>query len=339
MSKYTQSFQIIKELRIAKINVFSNLQNQIGGAGFCFAILAAAFSALPNVIPKEIMESSETEIIPNPLMLVFVIYVANSLLFSPFSKLNKKNRTKNSTENNTERSIKVKRVTLILLISLGVVETSGTLSYTIGLQETSATNASILVNSETVFAILLGIMIFKEKLSKRELFPLILIVAGSILIPIAGDIQNNNWQLSDFRTGDLFILLAGFFYCLDTFIAKKISDSIKIRHIVHIMSCTGAIMTLILMLVFEIPFYISLEDLSIMSFVGFLGIGVTMMFFVMALRLIGAVRTVLIYSTTTIFSIVYSTFILSENITILNIISVSSVLLGLIILRNKIGSD
>ena len=339
MSKYTQSFQIIKELRITKISIFSNLQNQIGGAGFCFAILAAAFSALPNVIPKEIMESSGTEIIPNPLMLVFVIYVVNSLLFSPFSKLNKKNRTKKSTENCIKRSKKIKKVTLILLITLGVVEASGTLSYTIGLQETSATNASILVNSETVFAILLGIMIFKEKLSKREVFPLILIVAGSILIPIAGDIQNNNLQLSDFRTGDLFILLAGFFYCLDTFIAKKISDSIKTRHIVHVMSCTGAIMTLILMLVFEIPFDISLGDLSIMSFVGFLGIGVTMMFFVMALRLIGAVRTVLIYSTTTIFSIVYSTFILSENITILNIISVSSVLLGLIILRNRIGSD
>ncbi|MBL4595244.1 MAG: DMT family transporter, partial [Robiginitomaculum sp.] len=183
MSKYTQSFQIIKELRITKINIFSNLQNQIGGAGFCFAILAAAFSALPNVIPKEIMESSETEIIPNPLMLVFVIYVVNSLLFAPFSKLNKKNRTKNSTKNCIERSIKMKRVTIILLISLGVVEASGTLSYTIGLQETSATNASILVNSETVFAILLGIMIFKEKLSKKEVLPLILIVLGSILIP------------------------------------------------------------------------------------------------------------------------------------------------------------
>ncbi len=189
VSKYAQPQHIIRELKISKIIVFSKIQNHIGGAGFCFAILAVAFSDLPNVIPKEIMESSETDIIPNPLMLVFVIYVVNSLLFSPFSKLNKKNRTKNSTE----RNIKVKRVTLILLISLGVVEASGTLSYTVGLQKTSATDASILVNSETVFAILLGIMIFKEKLSKKEVFPLILIVAGSILIPIAGDIQNNNW--------------------------------------------------------------------------------------------------------------------------------------------------
>jgi len=330
VSKYTQSFQIIKELKIAKISIFSNLQNQIGGAGFMFAILAAAFSALPNVIPKQLMDeySADNSIIPNPLMLVFVIYVVNSLLFSPIR------RTK--TKNNSE---KTNKTTIILLVLLGVVEASGTLSYTFGLQETSATNASILVNSETIFAILLGIMIFREKLSKREVFPFLLIVIGSIIIPIGVDIQHNNWQLADFMMGDLFVVMAGFFYCLDTFIAKKINDAVKTRHIVHVMSCTGAIMSLTLMLLFEIPFDISLEQISIMSIVGFLGIGVTMMFFVMALRLIGAVRTVLIYSTTTVFSIVYSAVILSEDITTLNIISAGTVLFGLVVLRNRISAD
>ena len=295
-----------------------------------FAILAAAFSALPNVIPKQLMDeySADNSIIPNPLMLVFVIYVVNSLLFSPI----RRTKTKKTSE-------KTNKTTIMLLVLLGVVEASGTLSYTFGLQETSATNASILVNSETIFAILLGIMIFKEKLSKREVFPFLLIVIGSIIIPIGVDIQHNNWQLSDFMMGDLFVVMAGFFYCLDTFIAKKISDTVKTRHIVHVMSCTGAIMSLFLMLFFEIPFDISLEQVSVMSIVGFLGIGVTMMFFVMALRLIGAVRTVLIYSTTTVFSIVYSAVILSESISILNIISAGTVLFGLIVLRNRISAD
>lgn len=105
------------------------------------------------------------------------------------------------------------------------------------------------------------------------------------------------------------------------------------------MSCTGAIMALSLMVYYEIPFDISLDQISIMSVVGFLGIGVTMMLFIMALRLIGAVRTVLIYSTTTVFSIVYSALILSESITILNITSAACVLIGLFVLRNRIGSD
>lgn len=326
------NYQIFDKIRITRINkpgLFSKLKNRTVGVGFVFAIMAAAFSALPNVIPKSIMnENSVDGVMPNPLMLVFVIYVANSLLFSPFRKTPK-----------TSKKTKTGKTTLILLVLLGVAEASGTLSYTIGLEETTATNASILVNSETIFAILLGIMIFKEKLSKQELLPFFLVVVGSILIPVMSDVHSNNWQLSDFMMGDLLVVLSGFFYCLDTFIAKKLDDSIKTRHIVHMMSCTGAIMTLGLMVLFQVPFDISLEQLSVMSVVGFLGIGVTMMFFVMALRLIGAVRTVLIYSTTTVFSIVYSALILSESITVLNLASAGSVLFGLFVLRNRISDD
>lgn len=327
INKNIQTFQRIKKLKTTKFSNISKLQNKTIGAGFVFAILAAAFSALPNVLPKPLMEES-AGIVPNPLMLVFVIYVVNSLLFSPFRKSQRKTL-----------DVKSKKMTMILLILLGAVEASGTLSYTLGLQETSATNASILVNSETIFAILMGIMIFREKLTKQEMLPFFLIVTGSILIPVGTDMYRNNWELSDFMMGDLLVMISGFFYCLDTFIAKKLSDNIKTRHIVHIMSCTGAIMALSLMVFFEIPFDITLEQFSVMSVVGFLGIGVTMMLFVMALRLIGAVRTVLIYSTTTVFSIVYSALILSETITLLNVSSAAFVLVGLFVLRNKIGSN
>ena len=324
MSEYKQ---LPKKIVNGNKSLLSKLRITGAGLGFLFALFAALFSALPNVIPKFIMNDTPTDIAPNPLMLVFVIYVANSLLFSPFKKQKKSHHKA------------VKKTTLILLVLLGAAETSGTLSYTIGLEETSATNASILVNSETLFAILLGVMIFREKLGRQEIFPFILIMVGSVVIPIGSDIHNNNWQLTDFVTGDLLILLSGFFYCLDTFIAKKLDDSIKTRHIVHVMSCTGAVMTLILMLFFQTSFLISLEDFSIMSMVGFFGIGVNMMFFVLALRLIGAIRTVLIYSTTTVFSIIYSFVFLSETITILNIVSAASVMIGLFALRNRISSD
>ena len=328
MAETQQIWQKIRDQKKSRMNIFSKLKKSNAGIGFIFAILAAAFSALPNVIPKAVMiEHVANEATPNPLMLVFVIYVINSLLFTPFRKSNKKRKTKSS------------KATLMLLIMLGMAESAGTLSYTIGLEETTATNASILVNSETIFAILLGVMIFREKIGKQELLPFFLIVVGSIIIPVASDVYNNNLELADFMMGDLLVVLSGFFYCLDTFIAKKLEDSVKTRHIVHVMSCTGAVMTLGLMLLFQIPFDISLEEVSVMSIVGFLGIGVTMVFFVSALRLLGAVRTVLIYSTTTVFSIVYSTVILSESITIMNIVSSGSVLIGLFVLRNRISAE
>lgn len=317
-----------KKLKITKIqkhSLFSNLKKPAVNIGFLFAVLAAAFSALPNVIPKQLMHGNTAS--ADPLMLVFVIYVANSLLFSPV------HRKKNTNQP------KIRKKTLVLLVLLGLAEASGTLSYTVGLEETSATNASILVNSETVFAILLGIMIFRERLQRMEVFPFLLIVFGSIFIPMGNDLYENNFELSELMVGDFLIVMSGFFYCLDTFIAKKLDGSVRTKQIVHVMSCTGAVLSLAMMVLFEVPFFATMEQLSIISVVGVLGIGVTMLFFVMALRMIGAVRTVLIYSTTTVFSIAYSAVILSESITVMNAVSALTVLAGLVILRDKIGSD
>ena len=307
--------------KISKVNLKSTTT-----LGITLAVLAAAFSALPNVIPKPLMEGNSDGITPNPLMLVFVIYVINGLFFTPLAG-------KKSPIN------KLSKYTIFLLILLGVLETSGTLAYTVGLQDTSALNASVLVNGETVFAILIGITLFKEKLGKREVLPFMLIVSGTVFLPLGSDLYHQNWEFSEFVYGDMLILLSGFFYCLDTFIAKKISDSINTRRVVQIMSCSGAVFTLALMLYFEIPFDIGLEQFSIISMVGFLGIGVTMMFFVIALRLIGAVRTVLLYSTSTIFSVIYSTVYLSEAVTMINIASVGIVMIGIFALRNKLGSE
>ena len=294
--------------------------------GFVVAILAAAFSALPNVFPKSLMEENGLDIIPNPIMLVFVIYVVNGLFFTGIAK-------------NKNPINKISKATIGLLVLLGIVESAGTLAYTVGLQETSALNASILVNGETIFAILLGITIFHERLSKNEILPFMLITVGAIFLPLSADIYNHGLDLTDFVFGDMLIVLSGFFYSLDTFIAKKIDASISTRRIVHMMSCSGALFTLFLMFLFDIPFDITLEQISIMSFVGFFGIGVTMLFFVMALRLIGAVRTVLIYSTTTIFSVIYSSLYLAEVVTLFNILSVGIVMFGLYALRNRLGAD
>ena len=294
--------------------------------GFAVALLAAALSAIPNVFPKPLLDATGSEIIPNPIMLVFVLYVINGLFFTGVAK-------------NNNPIKKIGRKAILLLIILGIVESSGTLTYTIGLQETSAINASILVNGETIFAILIGITIFRERLSRNEILPFLLIILGAIGIPLGLDLHEQEWSFSEFVFGDLLIVLSGFFYCLDTFIAKKIDCSISTKRIVHIMSCSGAVFSLVLMFLLEIPFDITLEQISVMSFVGIFGVGMTMIFFVMALRLIGAVRTVLIFSTATVFSVIYSIIHLSESITPFNIISVGIVIFGLYALRNRLGAD
>ncbi len=294
--------------------------------GFIVAILAAAFSALPDVIPKPLLENDLNGIPAiDPIALVFMFYVVNALVFTPLAK-------------NKSPLKKIGKTSLFLLLILGVVECTGTLFYTIGLSETSAVNASILGNSETIFAILIGLTIFRERLHSKEIIPFALIIIGTIMIPIVSDFSEHGLGFSDFVFGDMMILTAGFFYCLDTFIAKHISASISIRRIVQVMSMTGAVLAFSLMIIFQIPLYLDLLQISFMSIIGVLGIGITALFFIIALRLIGAVRTVLIYSANTVFGIIYSGVYLSEAITLFNISSLVIVMFGLFALRSRLAA-
>jgi drug/metabolite transporter (DMT)-like permease len=304
--------------RFPKIKVATTL-------GFTVAILSAALSALPDVITKPIIDPGTDGIVPTePLLVVLIMYLMTGIFFTPLAKLQKPR-------------VKIKRSSWGILIIYGVASASSTLVFSFGLQETSATNASILTNSETVFTVLIGMLLCKECLAKKELLPLTLIVVGAIFLPIGSDIYNQKFAFSEFVFGDILILISGFIYCLCTFIAKRASV-IKTTSVVQIMSFSGAAFIFILMLVFQTDFAIDQSDFSLLSFVGIAGIGGSVLFFVMAVRMIGAVRTILIFSSTTVFGVLYSGIYLLEPISLFHVSSVALVVLGLHQLRYRLAA-
>jgi len=63
------------------------------------------------------------------------------------------------------------------------------------------------------------------------------------------------------------------------------------------------------------------------------------LFFIIALKLLGGVKTILLYSATSIFGMIFLSIILSEEITIIDIVSVTIVISGIYLMRNKLGSE
>ena len=293
--------------------------------GFAVAILAAALSSLPDVISKPIVDPSVDGIAPiEPLVVVFIMYLMTGLFFTPITKMQKS-------------TTPIKKSSYLVLILYGVASACSTLAFSFGLKETSATNASILANSEIVFTVLIGMIIFKEYLAKKEILPFVLIAAGAIFLPIGSDIYEHKFAFSEFVFGDIMIVISGFIYCLCTFIAKH-AGQVKTTRVVQIMSLSGALFSFILMLVFQTPFTVDLSNFPILSFVGIAGIGGSVLFFVMAVRLIGAVRTILIFSSATIFGVIYSVIYLSELINLFTISSLVIVTMGLHRLRYKLAA-
>ena len=94
-----------------------------------------------------------------------------------------------------------------------------------------------------------------------------------------------------------------------------------------------------LIFIFQIPFEVNVSQLPRIIVIGLFGTGVATFFFINSLRLIGAIRTVLIFSSTTVFGIFFANIFLQETVSIQNILSMILVFSGIYLLRNRLGKS
>jgi len=292
--------------------------------GYYLIILAAAFSAILHIIPKPMLESSENMMEINPIVLAFLIYFIAGIFFTPIAK-------------KTHSISKFGKKDWMFMGLIGIAEVSALITYFYGLSTASAVNASIFSNSEIIFALVIAMLVFKERLHIKESIPFTMIIIGMMVIPIGSDLFQNDFSLGHLVTGDLLIILSGVLYAVDITLCKYIGDRFDTKRVTQILSfiCAGVAISLIA--VFQIPMNVDLAQLPIIITTSILGTGLSTLFFLMALKFIGTVRTVLLYSTTSMFGVIFSGVFLSETITAIDIFSLGLVLVGIFLLRNRLA--
>jgi len=90
---------------------------------------------------------------------------------------------------------------------------------------------------------------------------------------------------------------------------------------------------------FNIPFNVDWSQVPSIVLLSIIGTGLAAFLFIIALRLIGAIRTLLIYSTSAAFGVIFSSIFLGEAITIANVVSITLVMGGIFLLRNRLAED
>ena len=294
--------------------------------GYILILSSAVLFALVHVIGKPLLGQSGEGFEINPIALAATIYIINGLFFTPFAR-----------KTSAIRSLGNKNLILIGIIA--IAEVSALISYFFGLKEATAINASIFSNGEIIFSLLIAITIFRERLNRKELTPCFMIIFGMMILPVGYDLYNNGMALSDLVFGDMLIILSGLLYAIDVNICKYVSDRVSSKRIAQLVSFMAGGFAVGLLFAFQIPYDIALEQLAPISLMAILGIGLATLFFLISLRLIGAVRTILIYSTTSIFGVIFSALFLAEQITLVNVVSIVIVMVGIYLLRNRLGKE
>lgn len=294
--------------------------------GYGFVIASAALAGLIHSVSKPILGYSNVNTVEiNPLTFAAIIFIINGMFFTPIRK--------------NGQSLKIGNKNYFLLGIIGVIEVLAISTYFFGLKESTAVNASILTNGEIIFSILIALIVFREKLGKKELPYFSLIIIGASLLPIGYDLYQHEMNLTNLVFGDLLILFSGLLYAVDINMCKHMTGMINAKRITQITSFAGGGFALFLILIFQIPFDVSISHIPNIAVVGIFGTGLSTYFFIIALRSIGAVRTILLYSSTSVFGMVFATILLHEVVTLQNILSIALVLCGLYFLRNRLSND
>ena len=315
--------KIVNDFTNFRYSSLSSKKNKIV-LGIIFALAAAAMEALADVIPKPLM--AETQISPaSPLLIVFIIYIVNGAIFTPFTTKSKP-------------LTKFSKKPLYFLTALGVVEVLGAIFFLYGLKETSAINANILGNSEIVFGIIIAMIILGERIKRKEVLPFMLIGIGAIMIPLGTDITEHGF-MTNFVIGDMMILGSGVFLGLVMTMYKRMGDEFDSKRIIQYTSFIGAAVAMAGILIMGIPFELDPDHLPVIFITGVIGVGMPVFFVLIALRYIGAVRTILVFSTTTVFAILFANTLLGETITLANVVAVGAVIGGTYILRQRLARD
>jgi drug/metabolite transporter (DMT)-like permease len=179
------------------------------------------------------------------------------------------------------------------------------LLFTFGLRETSGATASLLLNLETVLTVTLAWLLFREHYGLRVIMGMALIVAACALLGWGErDITGVGW-------GAPLIALACFGWALDNNLTRRIAGSDALAIAMTKGLCGGAVnLSLAAALTGPSPAWMPAIAAGA---IGFLGYGVSLVLFVVALRELGTARASAYFATAPFFGAAVAFVVLAER--------------------------
>lgn len=167
----------------------------------------------------------------------------------------------------------------------------------LGLARTGAAAAALLLNVEGVLTALIAWRVFKENADRHVVLGMVAIVAGGVLL---------SWEPggASVSTGALFIIGACLCWAIDNNLTRKVStnDAMFVAGLKGLVAgaCTIALAWL------DGSSWPALPALGASLLVGFLGYGLSLTLFVVALRQLGTARTGAYFSVAPLFGVALS---------------------------------
>lgn len=271
------------------------------------AILAAALYGISSPVSKLLL----AEIPPTLMAALLYLGAGVGMLIVNIIKV---------LSNKKQIEAKITKKELPYTLGMIILDIGAPIFLMIGLTMTTAANASLLNNFETVATSCIALLIFKEAIGKRMWIALSLITLASIVLSI------KDFSSFSFSTGSIFVVLACVCWGFENNFTRMLSLKDPLQ-IVVIKGFGSGIGSLIISIALK-EYSSNITYIAFTLLLGFVAYGLSIFFYIKAQRVLGAARTSIYYATAPFIGVLISWLVLQERITESFIIAIVIMLIG-----------
>lgn len=257
-----------------------------------YAILAAALYAINVPLSKLLLQHAE------PTMMAAFLYLGAGVGLFLYGLIEKFTGKEMGCEPLTRKE-------LPYTIAMVVLDIAAPILLMLGINATTSANVSLQNNFEIVATSLIALVIFKEVISKKLWFAIALVTVASAILSFEGT------GSFVFNSGSLFVLGACLCWGFENNCTKMISNksSVEIVVIKGTFSGLGSLVVAFL-LGEQIP---DVKWLLCILLLGFVAYGLSIHFYIMAQKDLGAAKTSAYYSIAPFLGVMFSMVLLREK--------------------------
>lgn len=256
-----------------------------------YAILAAALYAVNVPVSKLLLAHVE------PTMMAAFLYLGAGVGLLIYGGVEKLLGKGSKREPLTKKELPFTVAMVLLDIAAPIL-----LMY--GIKLTSSANVSLLNNFEIVATSVIALVIFKEAVSKRLWCAIALVVAASAVLTFEGA------GAFQFNSGSLFVLGACVCWGFENNCTKMLSNKSSVEIVVIKGTCSGLGSLICAFIVGEkLPAILFIAAVLLLGFVAY---GLSINFYIMAQKDLGAAKTSAFYSVAPFLGVAFSFLLLRE---------------------------
>ena len=290
------------------------------------AILCSAFLfGISTTVNKILLESV------SPFMIASITYIIAGLFLGTVNLLPKKASLVSRLKlPNSTRTEPTRKDDILLLLSALVGGVLGPSLYLTGLNRTTAVSTALLGNTETLFTIAIAFIFLRERGRPKDYAAIALLIIGAVTL-------TTNLNFQDLHTlgmflGNILVVLGAFCWAIDNILARILTLRRSLLQLGSLKEIIGGGLLFAFASIYGIRPDLTAFSITWLMILGVFSIGLSLLLFLFSLQQIGAMRTGVAFSMSSLFGAVTAFIVLRESISLVQVLAGCVMFVGIYVL-------